>query len=152
MSIFKPTRIFIHHSLTKDSYTVSWGAIRKYHIETLKWSDIGYHAGVELVLSGEEANYEVLLGRSWDRKGAHVKGQNHDSLGICFVGNYDKIQPKPKMLEAGAKIIAIWMKLFDIPINRIYSHHDFNLDKSCPGRFFNLIRLKMEVQEIRGSR
>jgi len=150
--IFNPNKIIVHHSLTKDSGTVSWGAIRKYHTQTLKWAGIGYHAGVELVMSGSEANYEVLMGRMWDRKGAHTRDHNHDSLGICFVGDYDKLSPKREMLKTGAAVIALWMKLYDISINDIFTHHEFNKHKSCPGALFSLFTLKMLIQDIRGGR
>jgi len=149
MALLIPKKIIVHHSLTKDSQTVSWGAIRRYHTHTLMWRDIGYHAGVELVMSGGEPGFETLLGRMWDISGAHVRGQNYDSLGICFVGNYDKIPPKKPMLEMGAKVIALWLKLFDLSVDDIYSHHYFNIHKSCPGKSFDMEQLKRFVQKIR---
>lgn len=135
--MFEIKRIVIHHSLTKDSETVSWGAIRRYHMETLGWSDIGYHAGVELVRN----DYEVLMGRMWDEAGAHTRGQNHDSLGICFIGNYDLEKPPEKMLVEGGKLIALWMKLFDILLEEIYTHHHFADYKTCPGTQFDMDEL-----------
>ncbi len=138
---FKPQRIFLHHSLTKDSPTVSWGAIRRYHTEVLHWKDCGYHAGVELVRSGGELYNEVLMGRMWDVQGAHCRGENHDSLGICFVGNFDNYKPPDAQLEAGGRIISLWMKLYGIKLKDIYGHRDFS-DKTCPGKLFDLKDLK----------
>jgi len=144
MAKFIPAKIFVHHSATRDSETVSWGAIRKYHTQTLKrpYKDIGYHAGCELVKSGNELYYEVLMGRMWDVAGAHTRGHNGNSLSICFIGNYDKIQPPKEMLEAGAKVIALWLDLFSLAINDIYSHHHFAPHKSCPGKLFSMETLK----------
>lgn len=144
MAKFLPTKIIVHNSATKDSGTVSWGAIRKYHTQTLDppMLDIGYHCGVELVKSGDELYYEILMGRMWDRSGAHTRGHNSDSLGICFIGNYDKRAPKKEKLEAGAKVIALWLDLFGLAINDIYSHHNFAPHKSCPGKLFSMETLK----------
>lgn len=142
--MFKPKKIIVHHSLTKDSETVSWGAIRKYHIGTLGWGDIGYHAGVELVGN----HYEVFLGRLWNKVGAHTKGQNYNSLGICFVGNYDLEKPFKKMLIEGGKLIFMWMKLFDISFKEIYTHHHFADYKTCPGTQFDLDNLFANIPSI----
>ena len=136
-----PKKIIVHHSLTKDSGTVSWGAIRRYHVNTLGWIDIGYHARVELIESGGQSRHEALIGRNWGFQGAHTFGQNYDSLGICFVGNYDLEGPSGEMLEVGAKVIKMWLWLFGISPNEIYGHRDFS-GKSCPGEKFNLGRLK----------
>lgn len=135
--MFRPKRIIVHHSLTKDSSTVSWGAIRRYHVETLGYSAIGYHAGVELARD----DYEVFLGRMWDKMGSHCRGYNIDSLGICFIGNYDLEKPPEKMLIAGGKLIALWMKLFNIPFEEIYTHHYLADYKTCPGAQFDMDEL-----------
>lgn len=145
---FKPKKITVHNSATRDSGTVSWGAIRKYHTETLGWSDIGYHAGVELVKSGNELYYEILMGRMWDRQGAHVRGHNQDNLGICFIGDFDLREPPQAQLIAGAKIIALWMKLFDIPIEEIYTHRRFDPTKTCPGDKFKPSILKIYISNF----
>ena len=144
MAKFIPLKIIVHNSATKDSGTVSWGAIRKYHTQTLKrpYKDIGYHAGVEMVKSGEELYYEILMGRMWDRSGAHARGHNSDSLGICFIGNYDKRAPKKEKLEAGAKVIALWLDFFSLSINDIHPHNYFDPYKSCPGTLFDMESLK----------
>lgn len=136
--MFKPKKIIAHHSLTKDSETVSCGAIRNYHINTLGWSDIGYHAVVEFARD----QYEVFFGRPWDIPGAHTKGHNGDSLGICFIGNYDEQPPSDRMLEVGAKIIKFWMRLYGISEENIYRHHDFAPYKTCPGKLFDILRLR----------
>jgi len=132
-----PQKIIVHHSLTKDSGTVSWGAIRRYHIEQRGWLDVGYHAGVELVENNNISYYETLLGRAWDIPGAHTAGQNNNSLGICFVGNFDIDTPPLAQLQAGAKLIKYWMSIFRIPFKEIYPHRKF-ADKTCPGKQFDM--------------
>jgi len=130
----KPTHVIIHHSLTKDGKTVSWNAIRHYHTKVLGWDDIGYHYGVELI--GEAP--EILCGRMLDRQGAHCRGHNRNSLGICFVGNFDYGPPPAAQLRLGAKLVASLMRVFDIPANRVKAHRDFNSGKTCPGLNFNM--------------
>ena len=137
---FPPSKIIIHHSLTADSGTVSWSAIRKYHIETQGWADIGYHVGVEL--AGNE--YEALLGRAWDEIGAHCKGQNAVSLGLCFVGNFDGAPPPDAQLIVGVKVIRYWMRLYNIGPLAIFPHSRF-ADKTCPGTMFDMERLRQMV-------
>lgn len=147
MALFKPTRIFLHHSLTRDSGSVSWGAIRYYHTRVKKkpYLDIGYHCGIELVKSGEHDYYEILMGRMWDTPGAHVRGQNHDSLGICFIGNFDTHLPSIRQLAAGAKIVSLWLLLFDLTIGDIHLHREYDSNKSCPGNLFSLRDFKSYI-------
>jgi hypothetical protein len=125
----------IHHSLTKDSNTVSWDAIRRYHVETNGWKDIGYHFGVEDI----NGTYEALVGRPLDNVGAHCKEgeMNKRSIGICCVGNYDLIEPPPAMLDVLVnRLIVPWMHILSIPASNIVFHREYATYKSCPGTMF----------------
>lgn len=133
-----PTRIIIHHSATKDSGTVSWSAIRRYHIFDRGWVDIGYHAGIEMV----NDELECLYGRPATEQGAHTSGYNHDSLGFCFVGNYDIDTPDQRMLYTAARrVILPWCRQFGIAPENIYGHNQFST-KTCPGKLFPLDDLR----------
>jgi hypothetical protein len=132
-SPFLPLKIIIHHSATFDGPLASWPAIRRYHIEHNNFADIGYHAGAELI----GGSYEVLMGRPWDRPGAHTLHHNGDSLGFCFVGDFNVAPPASAQLIAGARVVALWLRLFGIPITEIYPHLVFN-ETDCPGALFDV--------------
>ena len=144
---FKPKRIILHHSLTFDSGSVSWGAVRYHHTKEKEppWLDIGYHSGVELVKTGEHEYYEILMGRMWDIPGAHCKGNNQDSLGLCFVGNFDLKDPPLKQLISGAKIVSLWLDLYDLTMGDIHLHREYASDRTCPGRKFSLRDFKFYI-------
>lgn len=126
----KPQKIIIHHSLTADSGTVSWDAIRRYHIEHQGWKDIGYQYGIERV--GNE--YKIFKGRDEKTSGAHTVGQNSKSIGICCVGNYDIKEPPAEMLYKLVELINdISTRHGKLPI---FSHNTFAPYKSCPGTKF----------------
>lgn len=137
----KPTRIIIHHSLTKDGREVSWDAIRWYHTHTNGWNDIGYHFGIELV----NAHYEILMGRMMDQIGAHAKGHNHNSIGICCVGNFD-LAPVPQVqLDRLVDLTQSLMRVFSIPADRVHRHHEFAAYKTCPGKMFQWGEFKTRI-------
>lgn len=135
--------IIIHHSLTKDSQTVSWQAIRHYHIYTMGWLDIGYHFGIELV-NGE---YEVLVGRNLNADGAHCKeaGMNRKAIGICLIGNFDEEEVPQAMWLKAVSFVRGLMEIFDIPVTSVYGHRDFAPYKSCPGKLFRLERFREDL-------
>lgn len=128
-----PKYIILHHSLTKDGKTVSWSAIRRYHVHELNWATIGYHFGLELV--GD--HYEILIGRMLNQIGAHCKGYNHESIGICFVGNFDIEAPENSQLIAGKNLIRSLLDVFNLDRWSVKGHCDFS-DKTCPGKLFPL--------------
>jgi len=138
-----PSHIILHHSLTKDSETVSWGAIRRYHTEELLWRDIGYHFGIEAVGN----DYQILMGRMMNEPGAHCKekGMNRLSLGICFVGNYDDEEPSNDMWLTGIKLVRSLIDIFHMPKENIHGHYEFAPYKSCPGVRFDVEKFKEET-------
>ena len=79
-----------------------------------------------------------MYGRPWDYIGAHTQGQNTDTLGFCFVGNYDLIEPDPMMLAIAAqRVLAPWCRAFGISPQAIHGHRDYS-SKSCPGDLFSV--------------
>jgi hypothetical protein len=99
------------------------------------WSDIGYHAGVELA----DMDYEALVGRAWDTEGAHCKagGMNHVALGLVLVGNFDQTPPPDAQLEvARDRILVPWMRMYGISPTNITPHRFHAPDRTCPGTAF----------------
>ncbi len=141
----KPTFIIIHCSDTEDSGTVSWAAIRRYHVGTLGWSDVGYHLCCEQV--GNE--FEIMTGRPLNHKGAHCRagGMNNQSLGFCFVGKFEDHPPPPDQLDKAAKYIAGLCSALDISTANIKAHRDYEPHKTCPGKAFDMKQFRELVRE-----
>ena len=137
----------IHHSLTEDGKTVSWGAIERYHTQTQKWSDIGYHFGVELI--GDEAF--SLLGRWKDGTAAACREglMNQLAYHVCVVGNYDLSPPSEKVLSVLVRRVLVpLMKADGIQPSHIVGHRDFAAYKTCPGKMFDLEALRKRTAAL----
>ena len=138
----KVLKLIIHHSATTDNQINNWDAIRKYHMDVSKWSDIGYHYGLEMV------NGKLILqkGRDETTIGAHCIGMNKSSLGICCVGNYDLIKPCDKMFDALADLCFLLCRKYSLIGEDIEPHNKY-ANKSCPGKMFPMAKLKMMVNK-----
>ena len=142
--MLKPSYIIVHHSLTPDGSSKNWDAIKRYHIETNGWSDIGYHYGVERVGN----NYAVFLGRSETAQGAHCKdgGMNTKSLGVCLVGNFDSAPPPREQWELALNLVKVLTEKHNIPRENVLGHREAQAlagvppdgRKSCPGNAFDM--------------
>ncbi len=73
----------IHCSDTPEGRNVKTSEIKRWHTEERGWSDIGYHYVVEL-------DGTIVKGRLDEIVGAHAKGYNSNSIGICYVGGRSK--------------------------------------------------------------
>ncbi len=75
----KTDTIVIHCAATKPSMNIGAEEIKKWHVDERGWADIGYH----FVL---DRNGVVCPGRPVEKAGAHSKGHNKNSIGLCIVG------------------------------------------------------------------
>ena len=133
-------KIILHHSLTKDNQTVNWRAIRRYHTVDRGWNDIGYHYGIEEV----KGEYEILMGRMPNIPGAHTRGMNKRSLGICFVGDFDMLPPKQDQWEKGLTLVKYLLFAHGLTPSDVMGHRDY-AQKSCPGTEFDLYKFRSEL-------
>jgi len=79
------TYIVVHGSATKDDQDIGVEEIRRSHRQK-GWLDIGFHYVIRRDGTIED-------GRPYDVPGAHARGYNDKSLGICLVGmNYTEVQ------------------------------------------------------------
>lgn len=126
-----PIGICIHHSLTADGSHRDADAIRRYHVETNGWNDIGYHYLVERV----GGKIRIVEGRPAEFQGAHCPPLNATHLGVCIVGNYDLQAPDEEMLQALQSLCQQLMERHHIPMRGIAYHCDYS-HKTCPGSKF----------------
>jgi len=74
-------RIILHCTATRVGEELDVSQIDKWHKDR-GFSEIGYHYVIY-------ANGTIATGRDIRKKGAHVKGHNHDSVGVAYVGGLD---------------------------------------------------------------
>jgi len=120
-------KIIIHCSATPEGRDVKIETIKSWHVKGRGWCDIGYHYVIEL-------NGLIKFGRPLEKSGAHTKGHNATSIGICYVCGIDK-DKKPKDTrteqQKEALIQLIDILLNDYPDATIHGHNEFSA-KACP--------------------
>lgn len=149
--ILRWTHIMLHHSLTEDGQTVSWQAIRRWHMgehpdspyRLSPMREIGYHFGVELV----GRTHEVFAGRPLDFPGGHCKAANSFAIGVCVVGNFDTAPPSPQLFAKTVEYVRGLISALDIPVQNVIGHCDLDR-KSCPGKYFDLERFRRQLSGI----
>lgn len=121
------TLLIIHCTATPAGREVSRAEVDRWHRER-GWDGIGYHYLIHLDGSIEQ-------GRPEERVGAHCKGYNAHSIGICYVGGLDK-QGHPTDTRTNAQRHALRQLLLALrqryPHAAIRGHRDFNPHKACP--------------------
>ena len=135
-------KIILHCSATQEGKNIKTETIRKWHLKR-GWRDIGYHFVVLLDGTVEE-------GRPIEMTGAHTKGHNYKSIGICYIGGVEKEKKDGEWIAKDTRTEAQKESLHDLllqlkkdfPKAVIHGHNEFS-SKACP--CFNAYE---EYQEI----
>ena len=125
-------KVIVHCS---DSDFGNMEIIRQWHLEN-GWSDIGYHYVILNGVPEKDKSYhierdgEIQVGRDVTRSGAHCKGHNHSSVGICLIGrnHFSAVQ----LFKSLPMLLILLMNTFSLGLNDIYGHYQFDQSKTCP--------------------
>ena len=127
--------LFIHCSATQPKWMAANSCqqkmeeIRRWHTDK-GWSDIGYHFVVD-------RQGDVCVGRPVERVGAHAKGHNKNSIGICLIGGFgsdadDKFEEHYTDLQRKALDNLIKDLTGKHSNAKIRGHNEVS-SKACPG-------------------
>mgnify|MGYP001167830616 FL=1 len=123
----KIDKIIVHCSATPKGKHFSAATIKEWHLER-GFSDIGYHYIVHL-------DGTMEYGRMVNVQGAHCKGENKSSIGVCYIGGMDEDMKKwedTRTDEQRSTLLDLLslLKKFH-PNAEIFGHRDFST-KQCP--------------------
>ncbi len=118
--------IIIHASATQAKADIGADEIDKWH-RARGFFEIGYHYVIR-------RNGDLEIGRGAYEIGAHVKGLNHKSVGVCMIGGVDKnLQPEKNFTDAQwnalSHLVGVLRSTF--PKAKVIGHNEVS-DKACP--------------------
>ena len=125
------TEIIIHCTATEEGKDYKADDIRRWH--TLPpprgngWKDIGYHYVIDI-------DGTIEPGRPLDQIGAHCKGHNQNTVGICYVGgkrNGKAADTRNGHQDFSLRCVIKWLKAKYPTITKVSGHRDYS-DKACP--------------------
>jgi len=133
MKLFKekPNTIIVHCSAS--NIIADANSIRDLHINSFGWSDIGYHFVIDRKAT-------IQMGRSIRHQGAHCRGHNDYSIGICLGGNthMDFSRRQFESLQS----VCSQLRRHNPEIKYLMAHYELDTKgKTCPNVPAELLRL-----------
>ena len=122
-------RVVVHCSYTPPSMDIGAETIKDWHVNDNGWDDIGYH----YVITREG---QVEKGRALETPGAHVRGHNGDTIGICLIGGMtdDKSAPDCNFTHWQWDALDVLLNELEGRFGRldVVGHRDLDPKKACP--------------------
>ena len=119
-------RIILHCTATRVGEELDVSQIDKWHRDR-GFSEIGYHYVIY-------ADGTIATGRNIRKKGAHVKGHNHDSVGVAYVGGLDNnLVPQDTMTMQQELAFLHLVNSLRVVFGSlsVHGHNEFS-NKACP--------------------
>lgn len=129
----KPKYIVYHHTAASN---LSPEQIQDMHLEK-GWCGIGYHFYIR-------KDGTIYRGRKEEMIGAHAKGRNRNSLGICLEGNFEDQQISYEQMNSLIKLSADMIIKYNIQESE--GHRDV-YNTLCPGKNFDLKEIQEKVAD-----
>lgn len=117
-------KIIIHCSDSPDDRDIGFQEIDDWHKARGFKSPDGVHCGYHYIIKRDGV---VECGRTLNEFGAHAKGHNADSVGICVVGKKDFAEAQFITLR---RLIKGLIEMY--PDSTVHAHNEFNKGKTCP--------------------
>lgn len=132
----KPEYLIIHHTGGTDANPLQDSA--NYTVEQCS-NDHKARFGMKS-RTGLWCGYHYMIdknGKRWqtrfdDEEGAHARGYNSKSLGICLMGNFDAFLPTQPQIDELKKIMKEKSDYYKIPLDKIIPHRGV-AQKTCYG-------------------
>ncbi len=132
--------VVVHHSASPPSTPPE--TIRQWHLAR-NYEDIGYHAVVwrDPALGGV---WRTSPGRPLDAVGAHCRGVNSKSVGVCVCGDWRHPEAIPDLADAVTTVAILVDRLllrYGLPLDAVVGHRDVGTTPTeCPGRLLDYLR------------
>lgn len=145
----KINEIILHCTATPEGKEHSNAEITIWH-KNRGFNTIGYHYVIGL-------NGEVRPGRDINVIGAHCRGHNSHSIGVCYVGGLEDIPNipisqlpakdtrTPAQKKALVKLVKELMAKYNLTAEQIHGHYQYD-NKACPS--FKIETFKQELKTL----
>jgi hypothetical protein len=146
------TAVHVHHTWQPNHQTWAGArsitAMRDYHVNVNKWSDIAQHVTID-------PDGMIWIGRDWNKAPASSAGYNGTGTRGPFmfetVGNFDTGNDVLEGAQRGSVlgVTATVQKQFLLPANTMRFHRQLGSPKTCPGTSVDYDVLLAELTDYR---
>ena len=128
-------KVIIHCSATTNFKNVPFKTINRWHKKRgFRDRASGIHCGYHWLF---QPSGLVEIGRPVTSIGAHCRGHNRNSIGLCVIGNGLTTEEQLNDVLNRCENL-IW--LYDLSPADFYGHYEFTKRKTCPAFDMNMFR------------